>query len=243
MECQTPGVQWPSVTRPADNTDALPLLSAPRLCVCGHPVYDDQEPRCPLCACQEHKPRLLAAGDHSAPAAAPGTGEAQGSQPELSGTAACCPLQQHAAARELCPRTLSASVIPATRCQRRPALGCPGRTPPPCGHDRARRRESRRPRASGPAVAALAPACRTRQHPAHAAAVHAVPPEPLSLAPKRVRTVVPSGLTSRTPSAAGTATGRTLPLSRASLAGNRPVWSVSATDLSARRVPVTSRFH
>lgn len=56
MESQTPGVRWPTVTRPADNTDALLLLSASRMCVCGHPVYD-QEPRCPLCACQEHQPR------------------------------------------------------------------------------------------------------------------------------------------------------------------------------------------
>jgi hypothetical protein len=59
MESQTPGVQWPTVTRPADNTDALLLLPAPRMCVCGHPVYDE-EPRCPLCACQEHQPRLAA---------------------------------------------------------------------------------------------------------------------------------------------------------------------------------------
>jgi hypothetical protein len=57
------------VTRPADTTDALLLVSAPRMCVCGHPVDDDQEPRCLLCACQEHKPRLPTAGDHSTPAA------------------------------------------------------------------------------------------------------------------------------------------------------------------------------
>jgi hypothetical protein len=42
-----------------------------------HPVYDNQEPGCPWHACQEHKPQLLAAGDHSTPAAVPpGTGEA-----------------------------------------------------------------------------------------------------------------------------------------------------------------------
>ena len=29
------------------------------MCVCGHLVYDE-EPRCPLCACLEHKPRLPA---------------------------------------------------------------------------------------------------------------------------------------------------------------------------------------
>jgi hypothetical protein len=34
-ESQTPGVQWPTVT-PADDTDDLLLLSAPRMCVCGH---------------------------------------------------------------------------------------------------------------------------------------------------------------------------------------------------------------
>jgi hypothetical protein len=67
-ESQTPRVQWPTVTRPADNTDALLPLSAPRMCVCGHPVFDDREPRCPLCACGEHKPRLVTLGDRSAPA-------------------------------------------------------------------------------------------------------------------------------------------------------------------------------
>src|SRR6266487_2376286 len=36
----------------------------------------------------------------------------------------CCLLQQYAARpRKLCPRTLPASVTPATRCQRRPAVG------------------------------------------------------------------------------------------------------------------------
>jgi len=77
--------------------------------------YDDWEPRCPLCACQEHKPRLSAAGGHSAATAvSPGTGGA-GRRPrtELSGpswcwlcAAACC-----------CPKpllqTLRASVAPA----------------------------------------------------------------------------------------------------------------------------------
>lgn len=74
------------MTRPADNNDAPPLPSAPRSCACGHPVYDDQEPRCPLCACQEHKPRFPAVCDHSAPATvSPDAGEAStGPQPELS---------------------------------------------------------------------------------------------------------------------------------------------------------------
>jgi DNA-binding transcriptional MerR regulator len=75
-------------------------------------VYDD-EPRCPLCACQEHKPRLSAAGDHSAPAAVwPGSGETgRRPQPELPGPSWCWPC---AAARRrpkpLCPGTLLASV-------------------------------------------------------------------------------------------------------------------------------------
>jgi len=37
--------------------------------------------------------------------------------------------------------------------------------------------------------------------------------------------------------------GSTLPLSRASLAGNRPFRGVSATDVSTTRVPLTSRYH
>ena len=71
----------------------------------------------------------------------------------------------HAAAQKLYPRKLLASVTPATRGQRCPAIGRPGRTQPPCGRDRARRRESRRVRASGPAAAVLVPTCRARQHP------------------------------------------------------------------------------
>ena len=112
----------------------MPLLSAPRLCACGHPVYDE-EPRCPLCACQEHRPRLSAAGDHGAPTAvSPATGEGwKGAQPELPRAARYRFLRRHAAARNLCPRTLSASVVPAARCQRRPAVGRPRRTQPPCG--------------------------------------------------------------------------------------------------------------
>ena len=243
MECQTPGVQWPSVTRPADNTSALPLLSAPRLCVCGHPVYDDQEPRCPLCACQEHKPRLLTAGDHSAPAtAAPGTGEAwRGPQPELSGAVPVLP----SATSRRSPGAVSANAIrqrhPAARGQRARPWAVPGARSPPCGRDRSRCRQSRRSRASGPAVAVLAPTCRARQYPAHAAAV---PVELPDLARKRAPTEVPSGLAAS--SADGKSApppGSTLPLSRALLAGNRPVWGVSATDISTMRVPVTSRSH
>jgi hypothetical protein len=107
MESQTPGVQWPTVTRPADNTDALLLLSAPRMCVCGHPVYDDQEPRCSLCGCQEHKPRLpppvitaLLPPSRPAPAR-PGDREGQ---PELPGR----PVLPCAAARR-CPEAVPAN--------------------------------------------------------------------------------------------------------------------------------------
>lgn len=90
-----------------------------------------------------------------------------------------------------CPRTLLARFTPATRCPRRPAVGRPGRIQPPCGRGRARCRQSPSSPASGPAVPVLAPVCRARQHPAHAAAVAA---ESLSLARKCVQTEVPSGL-------------------------------------------------
>jgi hypothetical protein len=99
--------------------------------------------------------------------------------------------------------------VPAASRQRPPGSPMPaasGRGPSrahtaPCGRDRTRCRESGRPRASGPAVAALAPACRARQHAAHAAAGPAEPQPGL----ERVRAKVPSGLTPRTPTAAGTA--------------------------------------
>jgi hypothetical protein len=65
MECQTVGVEWPTVTRPAGSTNDQILLAASRSCVCGHPVYDDQEPGCPLCACHDHRPRPSAARERS----------------------------------------------------------------------------------------------------------------------------------------------------------------------------------
>src|ERR1700739_1679212 len=65
MECQTVGVEWRTVTRPADSTNDQILLAASRSCACGHPVYDDQEPRCPLCACRDHRPRPSAARERS----------------------------------------------------------------------------------------------------------------------------------------------------------------------------------
>lgn len=48
----------PTVTRPADRANDQILPVASRSCVCGHPVYDDAVPGCPLCACQDHRPRL-----------------------------------------------------------------------------------------------------------------------------------------------------------------------------------------
>jgi hypothetical protein len=67
-------------------------------------VYDE-DPKCPVCACREHKPRLLAARDHSTPATAwPGVGEARrGLQPELRGAARRILLRLRAAAREPVP--------------------------------------------------------------------------------------------------------------------------------------------
>ena len=126
-----PGVRWPSVTRPADDTDAPPLLSAPRLCVCGHPVYDG-EPWCPLCACQEHKPRLPAAGDHGAPAVL-GTGEARkGAQPALPRAVPVPPYATAHRCPEPVPANAPAIAATAACCQRRPAVGRPGRTQPRC---------------------------------------------------------------------------------------------------------------
>jgi hypothetical protein len=58
--------------------------------------------------------------------------------PNYPGPSRCCLLQQHAVARNLCPRTLLTSVTPVVRCQRCPAVGRPRRTQPPCGRDRSR---------------------------------------------------------------------------------------------------------
>jgi hypothetical protein len=79
-----------------------------------------------------------------------------------------------------------------------------------------------------------------RQCPAHAAAVPSRSP---SLSRKRVQTEVPSDLPLHAPTAAGTPPGNTVPLCCASLAGNRPVWNASASDLSTIQVPATSRSH
>jgi hypothetical protein len=65
-------------------------------------VYDE-DPKCPLCACKEHKPRLLTVRDHSTSATAwSGVGEGRrGSQPELPGGRRALP----SATARRCPGT------------------------------------------------------------------------------------------------------------------------------------------
>ncbi len=67
LECQTVGVEWPTVTRPADRTNDQIIPAASRSCVCGHQVYDDQESRCALCACRDHRLRSSAAREQGSP--------------------------------------------------------------------------------------------------------------------------------------------------------------------------------
>jgi hypothetical protein len=120
--------------------------------------------------------------------------------PSYLGPSWCCPCAAARRCPETCARERSSSASPGS-----PTPAAPGRGPSRAhtAPVRARpypRRESRRPRASGPAVAALAPACRACQHPS------TLPSAPRSPGPARsVRAEVPSGLTSRTPAAAGTA--------------------------------------
>jgi hypothetical protein len=64
----------------------------------------------------------------------------EGPAARITRAARYCPLQRHAAARNLCPRTLPASVAPAAVASGA-GRGRPGRTQPPCGHDRTRCRE------------------------------------------------------------------------------------------------------
>lgn len=75
LECQTVCVEWLTVTRPADSTRDQIFPAASRSCVCGHPVYDDQELRCALCACQDHQPGFPAAHEYSSPLTAGVCGE------------------------------------------------------------------------------------------------------------------------------------------------------------------------
>jgi len=70
LECQAAGVEWPAVTTPVDSTNDQIVPAASRSCVCGHPVYDDQNLRCALCACRDHRPRASAAQERSIPSSA-----------------------------------------------------------------------------------------------------------------------------------------------------------------------------
>ena len=96
---------------------------------------------------------------------------------------------RHGEARS--PGTLLATVTGQPRCPQHPAVGRPGRTQPPCGRDRSRCRQSRRP---GHPARLWPPSPQLAGHvniPAHAAVV---PAELLSLNRKRVQADVPSGL-------------------------------------------------
>ena len=66
VECQTVGIGWPTVTRPADSTNDQILPAASRSCVCGHPVYfPGNSPCCGRACCLHHRavwPRSLSRG-------------------------------------------------------------------------------------------------------------------------------------------------------------------------------------
>ncbi len=139
MEYQTPGVQWPTVTRPADNTDA-PLPMSLRACACAGMRSTTKDPgaRCAParstgCGCRPPVITALLLPSRRAPARG---GKAR--SPNYPGGRRYHFPRRHAAARHLCPRTLPASGVPPARCQRRPTVGRPGRTQPPCGRDRTR---------------------------------------------------------------------------------------------------------
>ena len=69
-ECQTLGVEYPAVTRPADPANDQIVPAASRSCVCGHLVYDDQDLLCALCACRDHRPRSSGAREQTNPSSA-----------------------------------------------------------------------------------------------------------------------------------------------------------------------------
>jgi len=123
------------VERPGDSEHDQSLPDPLRPCVCGHLVYDDRESRCPLCACQGHKPRLPTAGDHTdAALVSSRAGEAwRGPQPELSGPSRCCLLQQHTSAPNLCQRMILAGIAPATRSGSARPWAVPGAHSPRAG--------------------------------------------------------------------------------------------------------------
>jgi hypothetical protein len=120
-----------------------------------------------------------------------------------------------------------------------PAVGCPGRTQPPCGRDRSR--------CNPPVVVPGHPArlwpsspqLGARQYPAYAAVV---PAEPPSLGRSAHRRKCPADLPLRAPAQPTPPPGSTSPPSRASLADIQPVRDFSTGDVSMR-APVTSRFH
>ena len=47
---------------PALRHQSVPGPGTGRRCACGHPVFDDADEKCPLCACREHQPRSLPSG-------------------------------------------------------------------------------------------------------------------------------------------------------------------------------------
>ena len=149
---------------------------------------------------------LLTAGDHSTRAAVPPGigGEWSGPQPELPGAVPALPsAAAHRGSGSCVGNARRASVTPTARCPWRPAVGCSGRTQPPCGRDVPVPAIPRRPRASGSAVAALAPACWAREYPARAAAV---PQSSLALPGSACRRKCPADLPLRAPTTVGTAT-------------------------------------
>jgi hypothetical protein len=225
----------------------MPRRSCPHnahACVCGHSVYDNQETRCPLCACQEHRARLLlTAGDHSTPAAVPPgiAGEWSGPQPELPGAVPVLPLQRRIAAPEAVSanaRRRASPRQPAARAARPWAVS--GAHSPRAGATVPVPAIPRRPRASGPAVAALAPACREREYPAHM--LPRSPQSAQALPGGACRRKCPADLPLRAPTTVGTAARKSLAAVPRIPAGNQPVRGVSTSDVSMR-VPVTSRFH
>ena len=153
----------------------------------------------------------------------------------------CCLLRQRAAA----PEAVSDNA-PRQRHPGNPLPVAPGRRPSRTHTACVRARPFPVPaipsaRGSGPAVAAVAPACRAREHPAHAAAV----PQSSQASPGSAyrRKCQRTCRFERRPQSAPPS-GSTLPLSRASLAGNQSVWDVSTSEYPSEcrlRVGFTER--
>jgi hypothetical protein len=111
-ESQAPGVQWPAVTRPAGNTDALLLLSAPRMCACAGTRSTTKNPgaRCAPARSISRGSRPSAVTSLLPPCRPAPARLADALSPNEPGPSRCCLAHQRAAARNLCPRTLLASV-------------------------------------------------------------------------------------------------------------------------------------